>query len=157
MKIGVAAEVCSFPLMQEVKAHLIEEGYDVVDMGMISEDDPQVFYETAPRIARAIQNGEIDRGIVMCGTGMGVCLVCNKFKGVYCGLAESVSTAKRHYVINRTNVLAMGGWIVGKLAACDMVDAWLTATIGEGFSEERKAVQAAGFYKIQEMEEENFK
>jgi len=46
---------------------------------------------------------------------------------------------------------------VGKLAACDMVDAWLTATIGEGFSEERKAVQAAGFYKIQEMEEENFK
>lgn len=157
MKIGIAGEVCSFPLKELVKEHLLEQGYEVVDMGMISEDNPEVFYNTAPRIARAIQSGEIDRGIVMCGTGMGVCLICNKFKGVYCALAESATTARLHRVINRTNVLSMGGWIAGKLPAFDMVDGWLKATIGEGFDEGRRKVQADGYARIQEIEAENFK
>lgn len=157
MKIAIAGEVCSFPLMKEVKKHLISKGYEVLDLGMTDEKEPMVFYETAPKVARAIQNGEAERGILMCGTGMGVCICANKFKGIYAGLAESATTAELHYVINRANVLCMGKWIVGEKVAMDIVDRWLSAEIGQGFNEERKRVQAEGFKKIQDIEDENFK
>src|SRR5665648_993141 len=88
MKIAIAGEVCSFSLMKEVKKHLISKGYEVLDLGMTDEKEPMVFYETAPKVARAIQNGEAERGILMCGTGMGVCICANKFKGIYAGLAN---------------------------------------------------------------------
>ncbi len=157
MKLAIAAEVCSFELMKEVKKHLIEQGHEVIDLGMQKPDEKMVFYETAARVAKYIQQGKAERGVLMCGTGNGVATIAAKFKGIYPGLAESVSTAKRHWIINRSNVLCMGAWIVGKLTACDMVDAWLSAEIGEGFNEERRKVQADGFAKLQEIENENFK
>ena len=157
MRIAVAAEVCSFELMKVVKQHLIDSGHEVIDLGMTKADEPHKFYETAPRVAGAIQNKQVRRGILMCGTGMGVCLVANKFKGVYAAIAESATTAKLHYVINRANVLCMGAWIVGPKVACDMVDRWLGAEIGEGFNEERRRVQAEGYERIQKIEKENFK
>jgi ribose 5-phosphate isomerase B len=143
--------------MKVVKQHLVDAGHDVLDLGMTCAEQPHKFYQTAPAVAHAIQSGRAERGVLMCGTGMGVCLVANKFKGIYAGVAESATTARLHWVINRANVLCMGAWIVGPLVACDMVDAWLHATIGEGFSEERRRVQAEGFARIQEIETANFK
>jgi ribose 5-phosphate isomerase B len=157
VKLAIAAEVCSFELMKAVKQHLLEAGHELLDLGMTCADQPHKFYETAPRVVRAIQSGEAERGILMCGTGMGVCLVANKFQGIYAAMAESATTARLHWVINRANVLCMGAWIVGPLVARDMVDAWLNAAIGEGFSEERRRVQAEGYARIQEIEGANFR
>lgn len=157
MRIGIAGEVCSLPLKEIVREHLISKGYEVVDLGMVDEKSPLYFYQTGVAVAKAIQDKTIDRGILMCGTGNGVCIVANKFKGVYAGLAESATAAELHYVINRCNVLCMGKWIVGERAACDMADRWLSAQIGQGFSETRKKVQADGFARVQEIEKENFK
>ena len=157
MKLAIAAEVCSFELMKFVRQHLIDAGHDVVDLGMTCAEEPHKFYQTAARVAKAIQNGEAERGILMCGTGMGVCLVANKFRGIYAGVAESVTTARLHWVINRANILCMGAWVVGPYVARDMVDAWLGATIGEGFSEERRRVQAEGYARIQGIEAEHFR
>lgn len=156
MKIAVAAEVCSFDLMQQVKEHLKEKGHLVIDLGMQNTDKPDFFYNTAPKVVRSILAGETERGILMCGTGMGVCLCANKFKGIYAGLAESATTARLHYVINRANIICLGSWIVGKLQAFDIVDAYIEAKIGEGMSEERCKVQSDGFAKIKEYENENF-
>ncbi len=69
---------------------------------------------------------------------------------------ESATTARLHYVINRANILCMGAWIVGPKVACDMVDAYLNAKIGEGFNEERRRVQVEGFERIKEIESRNF-
>lgn len=157
MKVAIAAEVCSFSLMQEVKKHLVEQGHEVIDLGMQDVDHADKFYLTAPRVAEAVRSGRAERGILMCGTGMGVCLVANKFKGIYAGVAESATTARLHYVINRANILCMGAWVVGLKVACDMVDAYLGAEIGEGFNEERRRVQAEGYERIKAMETENFK
>ncbi len=157
MKLAIAAEVCSFELMKVVRQHLLDAGHDLLDLGMTCSEQPHKFYETAARVARAIQNGEAERGILMCGTGMGVCLVANKFRGIYAAIAESATTARLHWVINRANILCMGAWIVGPYVARDMVDAWLNATIGEGFNEERRRVQAEGYARIQEIEAEHFK
>lgn len=156
MKIAFACEFCSFPLMQEVKQRLVEKGHDILDLGMQSADRPLLFYEIAPRVAEAVQRGEAERGIMACGTGMGVCIIANKYKGVYAGLAESATSARLCYVINRANILCFGGWMIGKLQAFDMVDAYLSATIGQGFSEERRKVQADGFAKVLEIEQRNF-
>jgi len=157
MRIAIAAEVCSFELMQLVKEHLIEQGHEVIDLGMQSAQEPELFYETAPKVAQAVLDGRADRGILACGTGMGVCLCANKFKGIYAGVAESATTARLHYVINRANVLCFGAWIVGRLQAFDIVDAYLGAEIGQGMSEERRKVQADGFARIKEYEDRNFK
>lgn len=157
MKIAVAAEAVSFPLIGMLKEHLLSRGHEVIDLGMSSEQEPLYFYETAPRVARAIQNNEAERGILMCGTGMGVCICANKFKGVYACLAESATAAGLHYAINRANVLCMGKWMLGERVLLDIIDRWLETEIGAGFSEERKQVQAAGFQKIKEIEEENFR
>ena len=157
MKLAIAAEVCSFELMKVVRQHLIDSGHEVLDLGMTCAEQPHKFYETAARVAKAIQTGQAERGILMCGTGMGVCLVANKFKGIYAAVAESATTARLHWVINRANILCMGAWVVGPYVARDMVDAWLGATIGEGFSEERRRVQAEGYARIQQIEAENYK
>ena len=156
MKIAVAAEVCSFDLMQLVKEHLIEKGREVVDLGMQSADKPMFFYETAPLVAQAVLRGEVERGIIACGTGMGVCICANKFKGIYAGLAESATTARLHHVINHANILCFGAWVVGKLAAFDIVDAYLDAEIGAGMAPERRKIQDAGFARIQKIEAANF-
>lgn len=157
MKIAFAAEVCSFELMQQVKEHLLEQGHEVIDLGMKSKDEPEVFYNTAAKVSAAVQEGAAERGMLACGTGMGVCLCANKFKGIYAGVAESATTARLHYVINRANVLCLGAWVVGRLQAFDIVDSYLSAEIGQGMPEERRQVQAAGFAKIQEYEAKNFK
>lgn len=157
MRIAVASEVCSFELMNVVRQHLIDAGHEIIDLGMTDPDKPHKFYEIAPRVAKVVQSGQAERGILMCGTGMGVCLVANKFKGIYAGVAESATTAKLHWVINRANVLCMGGWVVGPRVACDMVDRYLAAEIGEGFNEERRKVQAQGFQHIQDIEAGHFK
>ena len=157
MKLAIAAEVCSFELMNFVRQHLMDVGHEVLDLGMTCADQPHKFYETAPRVAKAIQSGQVERGVLMCGTGMGVCLVANKFKGIYAGVAESATTARLHWVINRANILCMGAWIVGPYVARDMVDAWLGAAIGEGFNEERRRIQAEGYARIQQIEAENYK
>ncbi len=157
MKIVVAAEVVSYPLIGIIKDHLEAQGHEVIDLGMTDENEPLFFYETAPKVARAMQNGEADRGILMCGTGMGVCICANKFKGVYACVAESATTAGLHYAINRANVLCMGKWVVGEKVLIDIVDRWLETQIGAGFPPERRKVQAAGFEKIVEMENENFR
>jgi ribose 5-phosphate isomerase B len=143
--------------MQLVKERLIEQGHEVIDLGMQSAQEPELFYETAPKVAQAVLDRRAERGILACGTGMGVCLCANKFKGIYAGVAESASTARLHYVINRANVLCFGAWIVGRLQAFDIVDAYLGAEIGQGMSEERRKVQADGFARIKEYEQKNFK
>ena len=74
--------------MKTVKQHLIEQGHEVVDLGMQSEDKPMMFYEIAAAVSKAIQKGTAERGIMMCGTGNGVCAIANKFKRCSCWLGR---------------------------------------------------------------------
>ena len=73
------------------------------------------------------QSKEYDRGIAICGTGMGVSIIANKFRGVYAALCECVYTARRSKTINNSNVLCMGGFVVGNVLGCEMANAWLEA------------------------------
>ncbi len=157
MKIAIAAEGSSFRLKQLVKTHLVQLGHEVMDVGMIDEEYPKTFYEVAPKVAEIIQSGKAERGVLMCGTGMGVCLIANKFKGVYACYAESATTAELHYIVNQANVLCFGEQVVGSRVALDMVDRWLNAKAGEGFEEDEQQVLNEGLQRMKEIENTNFR
>ena len=128
----------------------------MLDLGMTCAEQPHKFYETAARVAKAIQSGQVERGILMCGTG----------HGRLPGGQQVQGNLRRRRRIGHHRPAALGhqpgehplhgAWIVGPYVARDMVDAWLTAKIGEGFNEERRRVQAEGYARIQKIEAENF-
>lgn len=157
MKVVIASDFSGFRLKEAVKTHLISLGFDITDIGQQQEDEHVFYFESAARVGRALQAKEYDRGIVICGTGAGVSLIANKFKGVYCVACESVFTAERTSLINNANVLAMGESVVSYSMGAEMAEKWLRGIWCEGFSEERRKNNENGFAKLQAIEEKNFK
>ena len=86
-RIIIGADDSGFTLKEAVKEHLLKNGYDVTDVGTLSLDEPVVYYEVGRRVAKEVADKKFERGLLFCGTGMGVNLVANKFPGVYCGLS----------------------------------------------------------------------
>jgi ribose 5-phosphate isomerase B len=159
MKILIGADFAGFALKEEVKGYLIESGRDIVDIGMHSLDKTLPYYEVAAKAARKIQSGEADRGILFCGTGMGVSIVANKFKGIYASVVESEFTGERCKIINDANVLTMGGWVVSPYRAKKISDLWLNAAFarGEKDLEEFSDFLRSALVDIKKIEDETVK
>ena len=83
------------------------------------------YYQVASEVAPLVQNGSYDKAVLICGTGAGMSVVANKYKGVYAVACEGVYSAKMARAINNANILCMGGWIVGPEMAIEMVKAFL--------------------------------
>jgi len=154
-KIIIGSDKSGFTLKEAVKEHLVSIGYEVVDVGMQSEDDFRAYYEVAPKVAKAIQDKEYEKGLLFCGTGMGMNIMANKFKGVYAGVVEGSYTAMMSSIINQVNVLTMGGWVVAPQQAIDMINRWLNTGFTEGF-EARAEFLCNAYEQVQKTEEENF-
>ena len=153
MKVAIACEASSFQLKEQVKKHILDLGYEVVDAGQQSEEDV-LYYEAAANLAKKIQSGECERGIVFCGTGAGASLIANKFKGVYCVACESIFTAEKISLINNANVLAMGSRVVSFDMACEMAERFLAGRWCEGFAEQRRKNNERGYEVLRQIEEE---
>lgn len=156
-KVAIASDFSGFNLKEAVKGSLIVDGYGVEDVGQINPAGSMPYYEAASSLARALQSGMCERGIVICGTGAGVSLIINKFKGIYCVACESVFTAQRISLINNANVLAMGEKVVSHEMACEMARDWLNGVWCEGFDEQRRKNNERGFQVLREIEERHFK
>ena len=98
MKIIMGADPAGFELKNAIKEDLLKRGYDVTD---IDPDTPVLFQDAAKAVARGVQSKEYERGIAICGTGMGVSIICNKHRGVYAALCESIYQARRAKVVNQ--------------------------------------------------------
>ncbi len=157
MKIVIASDFSGFNLKQAVKKHLTDSQYDVTDVGQTDPDNKVLYFEAASRLAEAMQSGAYTRGIVICGTGAGVSLIVNKFRGIYCVACESVFTAEKTSLTNNANVLAMGEKVVSYDMGCEMAKAWLNGKWCEGFEEQRRKNNERGFEVLQEIERKNFK
>ena len=154
MKVAIACEASSFQLKEQVKKHILDLGYEVVDAGQQSEEENVLYYEAAANLAKKIQSGECERGIVFCGTGAGASLIANKFKGVYCVACESIFTAEKISLINNANVLAMGSRVVSFDMACEMAEHFLAGRWCEGFAEQRRKNNERGYEVLRQIEEE---
>ena len=95
MNVVIASDFSGFRLKEAVKAHIIALGYEVEDVGAQKEEDATLYFEASENLARVIREGRVERGIVICGTGAGVSMIANKFRGVYAVACESVYTAEK--------------------------------------------------------------
>ncbi len=131
MNIVVAADPFALDLKDSVVKHLTEAGHKVTDVGA-TKDNALAYYDGAPAACKLIQAGKADRGILFCGTGMGMSIVANKFKGVTASCVESVYAAKMARSINDSNVLTMGAMFIAPWKGNAMVDAWMNTKHTEG-------------------------
>ena len=124
VKIAVASDHGGFALKEKVKEHLRERNVKFVDLGTNSTEsvDYPVYGKAC---AEAVASGKAERGIVICGTGIGISIAANKVKGIRCGLCTSVEMAKLTRQHNNANMLAMGGRILETETAFAIVDAFL--------------------------------
>ena len=156
MKVAIACESSSFALKEAVKARILAAGYEVLDVGQLEESGNVLYFEAAENLARAVQSGECERGIVLCGTGAGVSMIANKFSGVYCVACESVFTAEKISLINNANVLAMGARVVSHDMGGEMAEKFLAGKWCEGFAEQRRLNNEKGFGILKEIEKKSF-
>lgn len=125
MKLAIGSDKSGFTAKEAVKAYLTECGAEFDDLGTVSLDAVHPYYEVAAKAGPLVQDGTYDRAILICGTGAGMSIVANKYKGVYAVACENVYSAKMARAINNANVLCMGGWIVGPELAVEMTKTFL--------------------------------
>jgi ribose 5-phosphate isomerase B len=124
MKIAIASDHGGFELKEKLKEYLWTEGHDVVDLGTDSCESVD-YPEYGKCCAEAVVNGEADKGIVCCGTGIGISMAANKVKGARCSLCTSKEMAELTRKHNDANVLALGGRITSFGDARVIADVWL--------------------------------
>jgi ribose 5-phosphate isomerase B len=156
MKIIIASDLSGFPLKEALVKHLKEKNHEVTDLGIPSEAEAEPYFIQAPKVARAIQKGEAERGILVCGTGQGMAIVANKFKGVYACVVDDIFSGERAKIINNANVITMGGWITAPFMGCEIVDAWLSMSFTQKM-EFKKDFLTNAFEEVKKLESENFK
>ena len=115
MNIGFGCDPNATELKEVLMARARELGHEVLDFG---SDDP-IYPHTAIKVAEAVVDGHIDRGVVLCGTGIGVSIAANKVDGAYCALVSDVYQAQRATLSNNANMIAMGAQVIGvEVAKC---------------------------------------
>ena len=136
MKIAIGNDHTALEMKAAIKAHLEENGYEVLDLGTNSTDscDYPVYGE---KVGRAVVDGEADLGIAICGTGVGISLAANKVKGVRACVCSEPYTAKLSRMHNDSNVLAFGARVIGVELAKMIVDEWLNASFEGGRHQRR--------------------
>ena len=136
MKIAVASDHGGFALKEEIAKYLTEAGYDVLNLGTNSAESVD-YPEYGKKCAEAVVSGQAERGIVVCGTGIGISMAANKVKGVRCALCTSVHMAEMTRRHNDADMLALGGRTTENELALEIVKAFL-ATEFEGGRHKRR-------------------
>ena len=147
MKIAVASDHRGYVVKGKILAMVAALGHEALDFG--PENSESVDYpDYASKVARAVSNQEVDRGILICGSGMGMCIVANKFDGVRAAPCHDDLTAEMSRLHNDSNVLCLSADLLGDRLVNRMVEIWL-ATEFEGGRHARR------LEKIAKIEEEN--
>ena len=124
MKIAVACDHGGYRLKNVLMEEMVKQGYEVIDFGTYSEESGD-YPDFAAKAAKAVASGDCDKGVVVCGTGIGVSITANKVKGIRCALVHDVFSAKATRAHNDTNMLAMGQRVIGEGLALEILNAWL--------------------------------
>lgn len=131
MKIGIGNDHAAVDMKNEISEYLKEKGYEVVNYGTDSNEscDYPVYGE---KVGEAVAHGDVDLGILICGTGVGISLAANKVKGVRAVVCSEPYSAKLSRQHNNTNILAFGARVIGIELAKMIIDEWLSAEFEGG-------------------------
>lgn len=136
MKIGIGSDHGGFALKEELKTFMEEKGIEVVDFGTYNTESVD-YPDYGEAVAKAVVKGEVERGIVICGTGIGISLSANKVKGIRCALCGDVYSAKMSRAHNNANMIALGGRVVGVDLAKEILSAYLNSEFESGRHQRR--------------------
>jgi len=136
MKFAIACDPAGEVLKQPVKDILTELGIEYEDFGM-NEGDPRDYPIFAVRAASAVVRGECDRGIILCGTGVGISIAANKVRGIRCCCCSDCYSAKMSRAHNDANMLALGGRVIAPELAKMIVETWVKAEFEGGRHQRR--------------------
>ena len=149
MRVAVATDHAGFIIKDEVIAAIQAAGHEVLDLGTdspVSVDYP----DFTLKLGRSIQSGQADRGILICGSGIGVCIAANKMEGIYAAICHDTYMARQGVEHDGMNVLCLGGRVIGPEIVRELVPAFLHAEfIGHQEGEERHARRVEKIHQIE--------
>jgi ribose 5-phosphate isomerase B len=145
MKIALACDHGGYPLKMMVKESITAAGHSVIDLGTNSQKSVD-YPDFAEKLGKAIVNGDAERGVLICGSGVGASIAANKMKGVYAAVCHDTYSAHQGVEHDRMNVLCLGARVIGNELAKELVDAFLKAQFS---NEERHVRRVNKVYAIE--------
>lgn len=127
MKLVISADHAGFPLKEEVRAYLAGNGHEVIDLGAYDGDHPDDYPDFAEKVGDAIKQGVAKRGILICGSGVGVCVAANKIPGIRAGMCHDTYSAHQGVEHDDMNVIVLGARIIASALAYELVDSFIGA------------------------------
>jgi ribose 5-phosphate isomerase B len=150
MKVAVGFDHAGFPLKKIVLEAVRAAGHEPIDLGTDSAD-PVDFPDYSEKVGHAVQKGEAERGILVCGSGVGACIAANKMKGIFASITHDTYSAAQGVMHDDMNVMCLGGRVIGPELAVALIKAFLGAHyIGNEPGGERLAKRVAKIHKIEE-------
>lgn len=144
--IAIGCDHGGFELKNHLVDYLKNKGVDVKDFGVYTEDSVD-YPDCAKPVCKAVLSGECEKGILICGTGIGISIAANKFDGIRAALCSNVFSAKMSKEHNNANIICLGGRVTGRELAFMIVDAWLEAEFQGG----RHANRIAKIHEVEKM------
>ena len=127
MKLVISSDHAGFPLKEEVRAYLAKAGHEVIDLGAYKVEPLDDYPDFAEKVGTALIRGDAPRGILICGSGVGVCVAANKMPGIRAGMCHDTYSAHQGVEHDDMNVIVLGARIIGASLAFECVDAFLCA------------------------------
>ncbi len=149
MKICIDCDDAAVNLKKVLFHHLISKGIDITDLDYSASKEGAMYPEIGYNLAKEIQAGNYDRGISICGTGLGMAMIANKVEGVYAGVCHDVFSAERLRKSNDAQIITMGERVIGTELAKTIIDAWLLSDFQGGGS-------TAKVQQMRELEQKSF-
>jgi len=146
MKIAIASDHAGFQLKKIIIEYLKNLGYEVMDLGTNSDKKPVDYPDFSAKVAKAVINKKAERGILICGSGVGASVTANKFKGIKAAICHDSYSARQGVEHDDMNILCMGGRIIGSELAKDIVSNFVNAV----FSNEERHLRRLN--KIKKIE-----
>ncbi len=149
MKIVIGADHAGYEMKTQLVEHVKSLGHEVMDVGTFDPSKPDDYPDFATLVAKRIQNGTAERGVLVCGSGVGVSVAANKFKGIRAGLTHDHYSSKQGVEHDNMNVLVMGSRVIGMSTAMDLVEGFLASQ----FTNEERHLRRLAKVKAIEAEE----
>jgi ribose 5-phosphate isomerase B len=137
MKVAIGADHAGYDLKQSLIAFLSKQGFELLDLGADTDEIPSDYPDYAEKVANAVLSGQAERGVLVCGSGVGVCIAANKIHGIYAGLCGDTYSAHQGVEHDNMNVICIGARVIGVELAREIVNAFLKAQ----FSHEERHVR----------------
>lgn len=147
MRLAIGSDHAGWSLKSTVLAHLKSKGHEIVDVGS-HDDTPVDFPDIARRLAAEVTSGRVERGLLVCGTGVGASIAANKMKGIRAAVCHDIHSAHQCVEHDDVNVMCIGAQIVGPWLAVDLIDSYLSATFSTDADFRRRVA------KLHAMDEE---